>query len=363
MNKGESNGGEFTSAIPPAAEEKSRSAKAFDKQAVVCGDCVDTTAPNEVAPVDRLVIPSDVATFNVEDAAVNVIGTREGKVTKIRGLENMKKLKSLVLRSCLISKMEGLESLESLEKLELYDNHVESIENISTLSKLKVLDLSFNAIRELVPLAESCPLLEEVYAAQNKLRKIEGLEGLVHLRTLDLGANRIRKIEGLETNTALQSLWLGKNKIEAIEGLGALTQLRQLDVQHNRLTEIGSGIAHLTVLEELYLAWNAIEKLVGLPRSEQLNTVDLTKNNISIIDQQIAEHPSLEELWLSSNSFDSFDSIKPLTMLPKLTCLYLEHSPLSKDFEYRITVTRWIPSLQQLDATAVNRSASPMRVA
>lgn len=79
-----------------------------------------------------------------------------------------------------------------LEKLELYDNHIETIQNIAHLSNLKILDLSFNAIREMVPLVSCCPLLEELYIAQNKLRTIEGLEGLVHLRTLDLGANRIR---------------------------------------------------------------------------------------------------------------------------------------------------------------------------
>lgn len=79
-----------------------------------------------------------------------------------------------------------------LEKLELYDNHIEVIQNIHHLSNLKVLDLSFNAIREMISLASCCPLLEELYIAQNKLRTIEGLEGLVHLRTLDLGANRIR---------------------------------------------------------------------------------------------------------------------------------------------------------------------------
>ena len=103
-----------------------------------------------------------------------------------------RRCQTLVLRSCLVSQIEGLDDLEALEKLELYDNHVESIDNISRLHNLKVLDLSFNAIRELVPLASCCPLLEEVYVAQNKLRKIEGLEGLVHLKTLDLGANRIR---------------------------------------------------------------------------------------------------------------------------------------------------------------------------
>lgn len=88
--------------------------------------------------------------------------------------------------------MSGVESLISLKKLELYDNQVEEITSISTLSNLRVLDLSFNAIREMVDLVQCVPLLEELYLAQNKLRTIKGLEGLTHLRILDLGANRIR---------------------------------------------------------------------------------------------------------------------------------------------------------------------------
>lgn len=88
--------------------------------------------------------------------------------------------------------MDGVESLVSLKKLELYDNQVEEITCIARLSNLRVLDLSFNAIREMINFAESVPLLEELYLAQNKLRSIKGLEGLTHLRILDLGANRIR---------------------------------------------------------------------------------------------------------------------------------------------------------------------------
>jgi hypothetical protein len=54
----------------------------------------------------------------------------------------------------------------------------------------------------------------------------------------------------------------------------------------------------------------------------------------------------------------SFDALKPLTSLSNLTCLYLEHNPLAKDFEYRMTVTKILPSLQQLDATMVNRTVN-----
>lgn len=251
--------------------------------------------------------------------------------------------------------MEGLEDLTALEKLEFYDNQIESVECISSLSQLRILDLSFNAIREMIPLASCCPLLEELYMAQNKLRRIEGLEGLVHLRTLDLGANRIRTIEGLESNTALQSLWLGKNKIEAIAGLETLSQLRQLDIQNNRLTTLGNGLAAQVHLEELYLAWNAIDSLHGLPPSQALNTVDLSKNKIASLEG-VQEHAGLRELWLSNSFLDSFASLAPLTELPQLTCLYLEHSPIAKDFEYRKTITRMLPALEQLDATLVNRT-------
>lgn len=92
-----------------------------------------------------------------------------------------------------------------LEKLELYDNHVEAIAGVQHMRLLRVLDLSFNAIREMVPLGASCPLLEHLYLAQNKLRRIEGLEGLFNLKTLDLGANRIRVTITMLDDAALHS--------------------------------------------------------------------------------------------------------------------------------------------------------------
>jgi protein phosphatase 1 regulatory subunit 7 len=128
-------------------------------------------------------------------------------------------------------------------------------------------------------------------------------------------------------------------------------------VQHNRLTTLGDGLLHLSLLEELYLAWNAIDSLQGLPNSPCLSTVDLSKNQITSLEG-VEQHPSLEELWLSYCQVASFDALAPLTRLPALTCLYLEHNPIAKDYEYRKTVTRLVPTLQQLDANVVNRTVS-----
>lgn len=172
-----------------------------------------------------------------------------------------------------------------------------------------------------------------------------------------ISSQPIQVIQGLETNTALKSLWLGKNKIEAATGLETLVNLRQLDIQHNRLTSLGEGLRHLSNLEELYLAWNKITDLQGLPSPSVLNTVDLSKNEIASLEG-VQQHTTLEELWLSYSLLDKFESLAPLSLLPGLNCLYLEHSPIAKDYEYRKVITKMIPSLQQLDATQVNRTVN-----
>lgn len=200
--------------IPP--EEKPQRVARVNPD-VLCGDCL---IPGEelngsfLPPVDRIVVPKDITDIADEDDIVYIIGTKDGKVTKIAGLEKLTKLKVrifqpsptfslvltslsytlqiLVLRSCLVSKIEGLETNILLEKLELYDNTIEDIPSLHFLSNLRILDLSFNSIRTMEAIQYCSPHLEELYIAQNKLRTIEGLEKLVNLRILDLGANRIR---------------------------------------------------------------------------------------------------------------------------------------------------------------------------
>ena len=324
-----------------------------------------------VSPADRKVSPLDVLESRPKDGEsfVYIVGTLGRKVTYIGdSLDYLKgSLEDLTLRSNLIKDMDGVENLKLLKRLELYDNQVETITHLDKLAHLTILDLSFNAIREMGAVS-ACPLLEELYVAQNKLRKIEGIEGMRSLKILDLGANRIRSMRdtGLSSLVNLESLWLGKNKIEKIEGIGSLSKLRKLDVQHNRLTCISDesedsgediGITALTALEELYLAFNAIENVKGLPKASPLNTVDLSTNQISNLEG-IEVHKGLQELWMTASKLATMDQLKPLKELPEISCLYLEHSPIAKDFEYRKAITAMLPSLEQLDATEVNRNRS-----
>lgn len=154
----------------------------------------------------------------------------------------------------------------------------------------------------------------------------------------------------------LRSLWLGKNKIEKVTGLENLSNLEQLDIQNNRLTSLDGGLLKLHNLRELYLACNRIQTITNeLPIPSHLMVIDLSTNGLRSIEG-IELQPTLEEFWMSSSSFQTFQELESLAALPLLKCVYLEHSPIAKDFEYRKNLTRMLPTLEQLDATPVNRN-------
>eukprot|EP01041_Mallomonas_annulata_P000459 gene459-832_t len=193
-------------------------------------------------------------------------------------------------------------------------------------------------------------------------------------------------MEGIQSLTSLKSLWLGKNKIEQMSHLENLQHLKQLDIQNNRLTAI-SCTSTLFALEELYLAHNNIQSAEGLyelatstststsdsiessvsemnltsssPSASTrpvLNTLDLSYNLSISSFIGIENLPLLSELWMSSTKVSSFESIELLKNLENLSCIYLEHSPISTDFEYRKRITLMLPSVEQIDAVSVSRS-------
>lgn len=67
----------------------------LNKKATVCGDCTVVEDIDKIvtAPVDRLVVPGDIVDIREDEESIYIIGTKEGKVTKIRGLEKAKNLK------------------------------------------------------------------------------------------------------------------------------------------------------------------------------------------------------------------------------------------------------------------------------
>lgn len=355
-----------------------------------------------------VVLPRDVEGYYEDSEEVYAVGTNGRKCTLVAGLDHLgSSLKELVLRSHVITRMEGIGSLVNLTKLEFYDNQIEALEQLESLPQLTILDMSYNSIRSMAPVA-NCVKLQEIYLAQNKLRQIEGLKGLCCLKKLDVGGNRIRSLEGLLANVStpsvdeaaaisskignddddddivkvgidttpntpfLEELWCGKNKIEEVgyclKGLG---NLKRLDIQCNRLTHIYGGcLSGLSQLEELYLARNGFSGTIGsdaLVGLSCLTTLDLSNNRLTSTEHITggAHCPLLEEAWLGGNCIPSLEAavVGLKSTLPCLGCVYLEHNPLIScckaegftdgEAAYRYRLKQLLPTLKQIDATPV----------
>ena len=117
--------------------------------------------------------PSDVMDFPSDETYLEIIGTAGQKITNM-GKDLMKQVSPdithLILRSHLISKVEGIRGMKSLELLELYDNQVEYLDELDggenqedegTGFHLKTLDMSYNVIRDMGPVIY-CPNLVEL---------------------------------------------------------------------------------------------------------------------------------------------------------------------------------------------------------
>jgi len=129
--------------------------------------------------------PSDVQDYIPEDTSQSlyIVGTHGRKITHMgKDLWKTcayKTMDTLVLRSHLISVMEGLDGFQSLKTLELYDNQISILENLNNTQQeqsleessdttsgltgrtLNVLDMSFNVIRDMAPV-QFCPNLVEL---------------------------------------------------------------------------------------------------------------------------------------------------------------------------------------------------------
>lgn len=334
----------------------------------------------DISPADQIRYPWDVMEIPLppdqSETQFLIVGTAGQKITRMGS--NLcdyvsDNLTHLVLRSHLIRTMEGISKLKHLELLELYDNMIDEIGDLSTgqvdngeeeddglpAKNLRVLDISYNVIRDMKPVSQ-CLNLQELYIAQNKIKSIRGIGQLTQLRKIDLGANRIRVMEEEELSGLinLEELWLGKNKIEHIGGISKLTKLRRLDVQSNRLTSIENLEGQVDTLEELYLAHNGIDvegakcpSGLALP-FKQLNTIDMSRNRLTDTSP-FAHLTSLNELWISGNDIKTFEDVEYIRSLVELDGVYLEYNPVASDFEYRKRLVEIVPNLTQIDATMV----------
>ena len=170
------------------------------------------------------------------------------------------------------SRIENLEEYTGLKAVFLEGNGLESLDGLQVR-----LPLSLRAVTSVClwgpcriprpdrpachPAAQCAPGLRCIFAQQNCLPRIEHLESLKQLDTLNVTSNRLESLDGLEALQCLTSLQAAHNQLRSVSALAPLATvpgLSSVDVTDNELDgeaeELVALLARMPCLRALYLS-------------------------------------------------------------------------------------------------------------
>lgn len=157
-----------------------------------------------------------------------------------------------------------------------------------------------------------------------------GLQGLPHLKTLDLTGNRIAALpDWISEMKQLDELVLAGNLLKTLpDCLAEMPSLRIIDLNENRLKRILPVLTRIPRLQHLYLNRNGLRSVQNLHElSPDLVRLDLSQNYIQSIPKSIKSLKKLEWLDISDNYGARLHP--EIGELTSLKALLLNHSGVS----------------------------------
>jgi len=177
--------------------------------------------------------------------------------------------------------------------------------------------------------------------------------------------NLLNSLAGLQHCRRLQMLYLQSNRLTAIEGLEGLTNLRVLHLEHNRLSRI-QGLDQCKLLEELHVSHQKPRiddgtEDIGLqfcPNS--MSAVTCSLRSLTSAGNRMREVGCLAMLQqlhfldLSGNEFAQIGDVRDMLTGPYLAKVELHGNPFAaSERQYRTSVVLHAPSIEEIDGRAV----------
>ena len=247
-----------------------------------------------------------------ELAGLERLEARNAGIRDLAGLESATNLKVLDLGFNPLADLWPLAALPALEHLNL-DGAVPDLQDLAALTGLKRLSLRHNGIRDLGMLA-GLTQLEELDAGDNRIADLWPLAGLRLLQVLRMDRNRIADLWPLASLARLEALELGANRIGGLEPLAGLSRLRTLRLPGNDLREL-YPLSGLEGLRDLGLAGNPVRDLRGLSGLGGLRRLDLRGNAVGDL-RPLQALGSLDWVHVGGTRIED---LAPLDNLPGLT--------------------------------------------
>ncbi|WP_306258415.1 leucine-rich repeat domain-containing protein [Pararhizobium sp. IMCC21322] len=141
----------------------------------------------------------------------------------------------------------------------------------------------------------------------------KGLEYAVNLEEVELDFNRIQDLAPLAELQNLKKLWMCDNDLVDISAVSRITSLERVQMENNLLSDV-SAFAGLTNLIELELDHNQISDISALSGLRNIEILELENNRISDLSP-ILEMSKMSLLNVRDNPVENYEVAVKLPML------------------------------------------------
>ena len=213
-----------------------------------------------------------------ELAGLESLSARNSGVRDLAGLQVATNLKELDLGFNPLEDLQPLASLSALESLNL-DGSALDLGPLASLQSLRRLSVRHNLLDDLQPLA-ALVALTELDVGDNRIEDLRALAGLAGLAVLRADRNGIADLWPLASLAGLEALDLRANRVRDLQPLAGMERLRMLRLDGNRLSEL-HPLSGLKGLADLGLAGTAVRSLGPIAGLDGLRRLDLRGGSMS----------------------------------------------------------------------------------
>ncbi|KAG0048315.1 hypothetical protein BGZ89_004647, partial [Linnemannia elongata] len=299
--------------------------------------------------------------------SVKTLQVRSNLLSDLTNFSHLANLQYLDISHNAIEDLTGLSSLVHLRELIAEGNNIKSVSALQQMDGLIRLDVSHNALTSLDFRWSKLQRLEFLNASHNKIEQLENLEslaGLIHanlahnciedislvqplrrLRILRLSENKLLTFNA-DSFPGLRTLYLDDNRLQSLENCQTLTRLENFSARDQEGEGIAIDMTEFINSRKLYLSGDPIHALdfeMGFYRLEYL---EICAGCLSELPIDFATlFPNLRGLNLSYNGLDSLAALDGLHRLRRL--IFVGNS--LKSFSDVLSLVKRMRSLVTLD--------------
>jgi Leucine-rich repeat (LRR) protein len=249
---------------------------------------------------------------------------------------DLSRFKSLAIADCDLEQIpDEVLTLVALEDLNISWNKIKDITPLASMQQLCVLDCSGNPMTALPPEIGDLVELEILTVCKAKLENLPvELSKLTRLKELGLFTNKIVAVPDnfLRNMSSLTELNMACNQLESLPSdmFNSTSLLRRLILYSNHIQTLPS-LRHLAKLEQVQLQGNRFSIMPDLGCHHCLTELDLSHNALKELPTSLFERdnfPVLATLQLTSNGLTSIPA--NIASLPSLTLLGVANNQLTE---------------------------------